>query len=107
MTETALLGVPVMVVLRFKRLGRIHSPFFRLCAMDHRSPRDGRAIEELGWYSPQGKDGKQVEFKAERIRYWLSVGAQPSETVRSLLRKAGIDPTSGAKAAAPAAAEAS
>lgn len=86
-----------MVVLRFKRMGRIHSPFFRLCAMDQRSPRDGRAIEELGWYSPSGKEGKQLELKADRIRYWLSVGAQPSETVGALLKKSGIDPTPGAK----------
>ncbi|MFO0875052.1 MAG: 30S ribosomal protein S16 [Phycisphaerales bacterium] len=84
-----------MVVLRFKRMGRIHSPFYRLSAMDKRSPRDGRVIEELGWYSPTAPQGKQLSLKDERIKHWLSVGAQPSETVASLLRKSGIDPTPG------------
>ncbi|HMN97766.1 MAG TPA: 30S ribosomal protein S16 [Phycisphaerales bacterium] len=84
-----------MVVLRLKRMGRIHSPFYRLGAMDKRSPRDGRVIEQLGWYSPTAPEGKQMELKADRIRYWLSVGAQPSETAASLMRKAGIDPKPG------------
>jgi small subunit ribosomal protein S16 len=59
--------------------------------MDSRSPRDGRVIEELGWYDPNAKDpDKQLSLKRERIEYWLSVGAQPSETVRDLLVKQGV-----------------
>jgi small subunit ribosomal protein S16 len=59
--------------------------------MDKRAPRNGRVIEELGWYDPcQDEPEKRMDLKAERIRYWLSVGAQPSETVQSLLKQAGI-----------------
>ncbi len=59
--------------------------------MDQRSPRDGRVIEELGWYDPVETDPeKRMDLNAERIRYWLSVGVQPSETVRNLLKKVGI-----------------
>jgi len=87
-----------MVVLRLKRLGRIHRPFYRICAMDRRSPVNGRAIEELGWYNPVAPEGQpQVHLKADRIDHWLSVGAQPSDTVRSLLKKNDIDPTPGKK----------
>ena len=82
------------VKLRLKRFGRTHGSFFRLNAIDSRAPRDGRVIEELGWYDPCGKDPeKQVSLKAERIQYWLSVGAQPSETVGNLLKKHGIAPS--------------
>ncbi len=86
-----------MVVLRFKRFGRRHRPFYRLCAMDKRAPRNGRVIEELGWYDPIAPEEKQTSFKFERINYWLSVGAQPSETAANLLKKADCDPTSGKK----------
>jgi len=59
--------------------------------MDGRTPRDGRVIEELGWYDPQAKDPeKQVSLKRERIEHWLGVGAQPSDTVRKLLERQGI-----------------
>jgi small subunit ribosomal protein S16 len=78
-----------MVVLRLKKMGRAHHPFFRLAAMDKRAPRDGVVIEELGWYEPQGKEGKQFHLKMERIQHWLSVGAQPSDTAVSLIRRAG------------------
>ena len=85
-----------MVKLRLKRFGRRHRPFYRLCAMDQRSARDSRAIEELGTFDPGLEDeSKQVDFNADRIKYWLSVGAQPSDTVRSLLRRSEIDPTPG------------
>lgn len=87
-----------MVRLRLKRFGRTHLPSYRLCAMDKRSPRDGRAIEELGIYQPCNKDeDQQVRLNEDRIKYWLSVGAQPSETVAALIKKAGIDPTPGKK----------
>ena len=79
------------VRLRLKRLGRRHRSFYRLGAMDSRSPRDGRVIEELGWYDPEAKDAdKQVSLNRERIEHWLSVGAQPSETVADLLESHGI-----------------
>ena len=59
--------------------------------MDVRSPRDGRVIEELGWYDPCAKEAdKQLSLKRERIEYWLGVGAQPSDTVRQLLHRQGI-----------------
>ena len=89
-----------MVVLRLKRLGRRHRPFYRVNAMDKRAPRNGRVIEELGWFDPvQIDETKQHSLKTDRIDYWLSVGAQPSDTVRSLLKRAGIDPTPGKKLA--------
>ena len=78
------------VRLRLKRFGRRHHATYRVAAMDARSPRDGRVIEELGWFAPQAKEDKQVSLNPERIQYWLGVGAQPSETVRNLLKKQGI-----------------
>ena len=79
------------VKLRLKRMGRTHKSFFRLSAMDSRCPRNGRVIEELGWYDPNAKSTEEkTSFKRERIEYWLSVGAQPSETVRDLLKSSGI-----------------
>jgi len=88
-----------MVVLRLKRMGRAHSPFYRLGAMDKRAPRDGRVIEQLGWYSPCAKEGAQHSIKTERVEFWLSKGAQPSQTVADLLKKVGVDPTPGKKLA--------
>ena len=98
------------VKLRLKRLGRKNHPFYRLSAIDSRSPRDGRVIEELGFYDPTLKDqGKQFVAKLDRCRYWLDTGAIPSETVSSLLKKSGVEhkqlrlPKPGKpKAAAPA-----
>lgn len=79
------------VKLRFKRFGRKHRTFFRLGAMDSHSPRDGRVIEELGWYDPTAKEvEKQAQLNRERVEYWLKVGAQPSETVAQLLQRLGI-----------------
>jgi len=80
-----------MVKIRLKRFGRRNRPFYRIVAIDSRFRRDGRAIEELGYYDPLEKDeSKQVKINAERVQYWLSVGAQPSETVESLLRRCGV-----------------
>lgn len=92
-----------MVVLRLKRMGRTHKPFYRLNAMDQRAPRDGRVIEELGWYDPVAPEEKQLKLKTERIEYWLSVGAQPSETACTLIRRAGVDLQKSKKAASFAA----
>ncbi len=76
--------------------------------MDQRSPRDGRVIEELGWYDPVETDPeKRMDLNAERIRYWLSVGAQPSETVQNLLKKVGITGEGGGQESAEAAPTAS
>jgi len=69
-----------------QRLGRRHRPFFRINAIDQRTRRDGRIIENLGWYNPVApREELQIELKADRIKHWLSMGAQPSETVRDLL----------------------
>ena len=79
------------VKLRLKRLGRTHKPVYRLAAVDSRSPRDGRVLEELGHYDPTKKDpAAQVTLNVERIKYWLSVGAVPSDTVGNLLKKSGV-----------------
>ena len=79
------------VKLRLKRFGRRHRSFFRLNAMDTRSPRDGRVIEQLGWYDPNEKEvDKRSVLNRERIEYWLGVGAVPSDTVRQLLKRQGI-----------------
>lgn len=80
-----------MVRIRMKSFGRRHRPFFRICAMDSRTGRDGTAIEELGHYDPmvRNTDARTV-LKVSRIRYWLSVGAQPSEKVAALLRRAKV-----------------
>lgn len=79
------------VKLRLKRFGRTHRSFYRVSAIDSRSPRDGKVIEELGWYDPNSKDAdKQFNLNRERIEYWLGVGAVPSETVRDLLKRGGI-----------------
>jgi len=80
----------VSVRIRMKRLGRKNRPFYRLCAIDQRSPRDGRVLEELGHYDPKCKEtDARAILKGERIDYWISVGAQPSENVGVLIKKYG------------------
>lgn len=80
-----------MVRIRMSRMGRVHRPFYRISAIDQRTKRDGRVIEPLGWYDPIAKDpAKQIKLDVERIKRWLSVGAQPSDTVRDLLAKHNI-----------------
>lgn len=100
------------VKLRLKRLGRTNRAFYRLNAIDSRTPRDGRVIEELGFYDPIEKDkAKQFVVNLDRCRYWMDHGAIPSETVSSLLKKSGVEhkqlrlPKPGKPKAAPAAAE--
>jgi small subunit ribosomal protein S16 len=70
-----------------KRVGAKNAPFFRIVVTDSRSPRDGRFIEEIGAYQPRRK-GDNVQVDLERANYWISKGAQPSETVSSFLKKA-------------------
>lgn len=78
------------VKIRMKMMGRKHRPFFRICVMDSRTPRDGRAIEELGTYDPMvAETDARVMFRMERVVHWLSVGARPSDKVGVLLRKYG------------------
>jgi small subunit ribosomal protein S16 len=73
-----------------KRLGRRHRPFYRICAMDARTPRDGKPIEELGTYDPMVRDvDARAVLDRERIDYWLSVGAKPTEKVAVLIKKYG------------------
>jgi small subunit ribosomal protein S16 len=75
------------VAIRFQRYGRKKAPFYRLVAIDSRDRRDGRPIEYLGWYDPLKKE---TNLNAPAIKKWLGVGAQPSDTVRSLLKKAYV-----------------
>ena len=78
-----------MVKLRLKRMGKKGRPFYRIVAADSRSPRDGRFIEELGTYNPL-LESDQVVLKKEAVMKWLNNGAQPSDTVRSILSKQGL-----------------
>ncbi|MFM2011237.1 MAG: ribosomal protein [Planctomycetota bacterium] len=80
------------VRIRMKRLGRKGRPFYRLCAIDQRNPRDGRVLEELGHYDPmcREKDARAI-LKGDRIDYWVSVGAQPSENAEILIKKYGTN----------------
>ena|SRR5947208_15487818 len=80
------------VKLRLSRMGRSHKAFFRLNAIDSRSPRDGSVIEELGFHDPLVKDpSKEFVANLERCKYWLDHGAIPSERGSSLLKKAGVE----------------
>jgi len=80
-----------MVRIRLKATGRRHRPSYRLAAVDVRATRDGRVLEELGLYDPAHQNPNlRCDLKRERIEYWLSVGARPSDTARDLLKKNGI-----------------
>ncbi len=77
--------------IRLRRMGAKKAPFYRVVVADSRSPRDGKSIEEIGYYNPIAKkDDITLKINEERALYWLSTGAQPSETVKALLRKAGV-----------------
>jgi small subunit ribosomal protein S16 len=78
----------VAVCIRMKMMGRKHRPYFRIVAIDRRQPRDGRIIEELGSYDPMVRNtDERVKLKPDRVKYWMSVGAKPSERVATLLKK--------------------
>ena len=77
------------VKIRLKRIGAKKAPFFRVVVADSRYPRDGRFIEELGYYNPL-TDPVDIKTDPEKAKKWIANGAQPTETVRSLLKKAGI-----------------
>ena len=79
------------VRLRLKRTGRRNRPFYRIGAFHHTTRRDGEPVEDLGWYDPLVKERENAfKINEERTKHWLSVGAKPSETVRSFIRLRGI-----------------
>lgn len=78
-----------MVKIRLMRMGMKHAPSYRVVVADARSPRDGRIIENIGWYNPL-TDPSTINIDADRARHWLQVGAQPSDSVRSLLERTGV-----------------
>jgi small subunit ribosomal protein S16 len=87
-----------VVRIRMKRLGRKNRPFYRICVVDGRRPRDGRVLEELGHYDPMCKEvDARAILRGERIDYWLGVGAQPSEACAVLIKKYGTEGTHLAK----------
>ena len=75
-----------MVKIRLRRMGAKKAPYYRVIVADSRSPRDGRFIEELGIYDPMA-DGEKFKVDLERAKYWIANGAQPTDTVRGLLKK--------------------
>ena len=77
------------VKIRFKRVGMTKQPFYRLIAVDRRTARDGAELEVLGHYNPKDKENK-LTMNSERVKHWLSKGAQPSDTVKSLLVRSGF-----------------
>ncbi|NTW71988.1 MAG: 30S ribosomal protein S16 [Eubacteriaceae bacterium] len=77
------------VKIRLKRMGAKKNPFYRIVVADSRSPRDGRFIEEIGYYNPVSEP-VQFKVESEKAKKWLSVGAQPSDTVKALFKKNGI-----------------
>ncbi len=82
------------VTIRMKRMGRKNREYYRICATDRRSPRDGRVIEELGTYDPHVREtDARCTLNGPRVDYWLSVGAQPSDAVRVLIKKYGTNGT--------------
>jgi small subunit ribosomal protein S16 len=76
------------VRIRLRRMGAKKAPFYRIVVADSRSPRDGRFIEEIGFYNPL-KDPAEIKVDADRAKYWIENGAQPSDTTRALLKKSG------------------
>jgi small subunit ribosomal protein S16 len=88
-----------MVSIRLRREGTKNSPFYRVVVTDQRSPRDGKFIEQVGVYDPR-KAGSNSKLAVDRLDYWISQGAQPSDTVRSLLRRAKREASKAPAAAA-------
>ncbi len=78
-----------MVKIRLKRLGAKKAPFYRIVVADSRTPRDGKAIDELGYYDPT-KEPAVLKVDVEKAQKWIKTGAQPSETVKTLLKKSGV-----------------
>ncbi len=78
-----------MVKIRLRRMGAKKAPFYRIIVADSRSPRDGRCIEEIGTYNPLAEPAA-IKVDAEKAQTWIKNGAQPTDTVRGLLKKAGV-----------------
>ena len=78
-----------MVKMRLTRMGQKKAPFYRVVVADSRYPRDGRFIEEIGYYNPQTEPA-EVKIDADKAKAWLAKGAQPTDTVKALLKKSGI-----------------
>ncbi len=78
------------VKIRLKRMGTKKRPYYRIVVMDSRAPRDGRTIDEVGFYHPIDAEDKQIELKEDKIKEWLGKGARPSGTVKKLLNKNNI-----------------
>ncbi len=78
-----------MVKIRLKRMGMKKKPFYRIVVTDSRNARDGRFIEEIGYFNPL-TDPVELKIVEERAKYWLGVGAQPTDTTRALLKKGGV-----------------
>jgi small subunit ribosomal protein S16 len=78
-----------MVKIRLKRMGSKKNPFYRLVVADSRYPRDGRFLEEIGYYNPT-TNPSEVKIDVDKAKDWLSKGAQPTDTVRALLKKNGV-----------------
>ncbi|HJC41467.1 MAG TPA: 30S ribosomal protein S16 [Candidatus Intestinimonas pullistercoris] len=78
-----------MVKIRLRRMGAKKAPFYRIVVADSRYPRDGRFIEEIGFYNPT-VDPAELKVDVDRAQAWIKTGAQPTETVRTLLKKAGV-----------------
>lgn len=76
-----------MVKIRLRRMGAKKAPYYRIVVADSRAPRDGRCIEELGTYDPSAEGASKLSVDLERVKYWVSNGAQPTDTVRGLLKK--------------------
>jgi small subunit ribosomal protein S16 len=91
-----------MVKIRLRRTGKTKQPSYRVVVADSRSPRDGKFIEIIGHYNPI-RQPKVLEINGDRARYWLGVGAQPTETVATLLKKVSVLDESGKVTDAPAA----
>ena len=77
------------VKIRLRRMGAKKAPFYRVIVADERSPRDGKFIDEIGYYNPL-RDPAEIKIDAEKAEKWLNNGAQPTETVKSILKKSGI-----------------
>ncbi len=92
------------VVIRLSRAGRVHLPYYHIGVYNSRTRRDGRPVEELGFYDPKS-DKEPVRIDLERAKHWLSVGAKPSATVATILKQQGVPSSAWSAKKAPTAAE--
>ncbi len=80
-----------MVKIRLKKFGTKAKPCYRIVVQDSRKPRDGTTLEEIGTYQPIAKEDAQVSVNEDRAKYWISVGAQPTDTVKKIFSKKGLN----------------